>query len=214
MNVHGDAAMKTDESEALAALRRFARPRAPAERCELCGAVLAPDHQHLLHRESRQVACGCDACAVLFSGQEGSKYLRIPRRVRRLTDFGFSDLEWEAMMLPIHLAFFLRDAEGSIVAMYPSPAGAVQSELGMQLLEQKFAGQAELRRMEAEVETLLVNRAGEADYFIAPIDECYRLVGLIRMKWRGLSGGAEVEAAIESFFRDLRQRAEGMACPS
>ena len=34
--------------------------------------------------------------------------------------------------------------------------------------------------------------ARTAQYYIVPIDECYRLVGLIRMHWRGLSGGTEV----------------------
>ena len=208
MNERADIAERDEGTEALAALRRFARARPVVERCELCGAGLEADHPHLLDRTSRQIACGCDACALLFSGQEGSKFLRIPRRLRRLPDFAFSDLEWEAMMLPIHLAFFLRTQDGAIAAMYPSPAGAVQSQLGMEALEQKFAEQPELRTMEPEVETLLVNRTGDGSYFIVPIDESYRLVGLIRTKWRGLSGGAELWAGIEQFFEDLKRRSK------
>jgi len=51
----------------------------------------------------------------------------------------------------------------------------------------------------------LVNRIGSsAEYFIVPIDECYRLVGLIRMHWRGLSGGTEVWEEIHQFFGHLR----------
>ena len=209
MSVHADTAHQGEETEALPALRRFARPRPAVERCELCAAALEGDHPHLLDRESRRILCGCDACSVLFSGQEGSKYLRIPRRLRQMQDCAFSDLEWEAMMLPIHLAFFLRDGTGRVIAMYPSPAGAVQSQLGMELLTQRFAEQPELGKVEPEVEALLVNRTGDGEYFIVPIDECYRLVGLIRMKWRGLSGGAEVWAAIEEFFLNLKRRSSG-----
>ncbi len=198
----------SEEQEELTALRRFARARPPVERCDLCGAELELVHQHLLHRETQQIACGCDACAVLFCGQESSKYLRIPRRIQRLMDFVFGDLDWEAMMLPIHLAFFLRDRSGMIAAMYPSPAGTVRSQLGMETLEERFAEHPALAKIEPEVEALLVNRTGRGDYFLVPIDECYRLVGLIRMKWRGLSGGAEVGVAIDEFFRDLKQRSE------
>ena len=47
-----------------------------------------------------------------------------------------------------------------------------------------------LAELEPDVEALLVNRMkGERAYYRAPIDECFKLVGLIRMHWRGLSGG-------------------------
>jgi hypothetical protein len=63
-----------------------------------------------------------------------------------------------------------------------------------------------------DVEALLVNRVGAArDYFIVPIDECYKLVGLIRLHWRGLSGGAVVWGEIGRFFDELRRR--GNQCP-
>lgn len=57
--------------EALASLRRFAHATAPVERCELCGAGIAAEHQHLLDRISRQAVSSCDACAILFSGHRG-----------------------------------------------------------------------------------------------------------------------------------------------
>jgi hypothetical protein len=41
-----------------------------------------------------------------------------------------------------------------------------------------------------------------------PIDACYRLVGLIRLHWKGLSGGNEVWQEIGSFFAGLRSQAE------
>jgi len=112
-------------------------------------------------------------------------------------------------MLPINLAFFLRNADGKIVAIYPSPAGAIESALGLDDWDELVAGCRLLGSMEPEVEALLVNRVGEPVYFVLPIDECYRLVGLIRMKWRGLSGGTEVWAAVAGFLADLQRKAGG-----
>jgi len=65
----------------------------------------------------------------------------------------------------------------------------------------------------ADVEALLANRVGAtrgvaAQYCVIPIDECYRLVGLIRLHWHGLSGGTEVWREVGNFFSSLRERAE------
>src|SRR5580704_16831437 len=102
-------------------LRQFARRRsATAERCELCSAELAPAHSHLLEPEKRQILCACEACSLLFCGQAGAHYLRIPRRISQLSDFRMTDLQWEALMIPINLAFFYRDSASSrMIAMYP-----------------------------------------------------------------------------------------------
>lgn len=195
-------------SAAFASLRRFARGRAEAERCELCAAALAPEHQHLLDRASRQIACACDACAILFCDQQGAKFLRIPRRILRLDGFSFSELQWQSMMLPINLAFFVRQSDGGTRALYPSPAGAMESLIKLPYWDTLFSGQRALAGAAPEVEALLVNRIGENPaYFIVPIDACYRLIGLIRTKWRGLSGGGEVWQAIRDFFSDLDQHA-------
>ena len=70
-----------------------------------------------------------------------------------------------------------------------------------------------LKEMESDVEALLVNRVGHArgfgepEYYVLPIDECYKLVGLIRTHWKGLSGGSEVWQEIGKFFDSLKQRA-------
>lgn len=195
--------------DAFAALRQFVQsaPAPATERCELCGAVLGDGHPHLLEVQTRRIGCACQACAILFSGQQGGRYLRIPQRVRRLMDFSLSDLEWAELSLPIQLAYFYRNTDGRLVCCYPSPAGAVESELSFESLQEVVNRRAELCRMEPLVEALLVSRVGsEHRYFIASIDECYRLVGLIRTKWRGLSGGAQVWGAITEFFRELETR--------
>lgn len=190
---------------AFAALRKFARPRKNIERCELCSAALAPEHQHLLELETRQIACSCDACAILFNDQGKQKYRRVPRRSRMLADFQLTDMEWEALLLPINLAFFYRDhAALRVIAMYPSPAGATESQLSLDSWASLEAQNPILQKMESDVEALLVNRIGETrDCYLVPIDECFRLVGLIRSTWRGLSGGAEVWKEIKDFFATL-----------
>jgi hypothetical protein len=203
-----DAKDNGQSAEAFAALRRFAKSRPNVERCELCGTELNNEHQHLLDRTSRQIACSCDACAILFCGQEGAKFLRVPRRILKPQTFRFTDIEWEAMMLPINLAFFLRQPNGETAVLYPSPAGVMESMIELPPWSELFAADAALSAIEPEVETLLINRIGDQSAsFVVPIDVAYRLVGLIRTKWRGLSGGTEVWHAISNFFADLEHQA-------
>jgi hypothetical protein len=64
----------------IASLRRFVRPRAARERCELCGTDLAEHHPHLVELATRRLQCACEACAVLFSGAGATKYRRVPAR--------------------------------------------------------------------------------------------------------------------------------------
>src|SRR5262249_31764933 len=148
---------------------------------------------------SRQLVCACDACAMLFDGLERSKYKRVSRRIRLLPDFAMTDAQWDSLIIPINLAFFFRSSiEGRTIALYPSPAGAVESLLTLSTWQAIVECNPVLRELDSDVEALLVNRISRpqldnaAQYYIAPIDECYRLVGLIRARWKGLSGGAEV----------------------
>ena len=101
-----------------------------------------------------------------------------------------------------------------MIALYPSPAGAVESLLPLEAWNEIAETNRALSHLRPDIEALLVNRVGHAhglaraEYYIAPIDECYKLVGLIRTNWKGLSGGAEVWIEIGRFFSDLRSKAE------
>jgi hypothetical protein len=194
----------------LSALKRFVRPRNTAvERCELCAAELSAEHPHLVEPATRQLLCACQPCAILFSGHGDMKYRRVPRRIRYLSDFQLTDAQWESLLLPIGMAFFFRSSPADkVIALYPSPAGATESLLDLESWEDLVATNPVLKEMEPDVEALLVNRVGAArDYFLAPIDECYKLVGMIRSRWHGLSGGTEVWEGIGEFFRELREKA-------
>ena len=206
------SAIRDGESpqSAVSVLRRFVRPRkaAAVERCELCSAELTHDHEHLLEPSTRQLLCSCHPCAILFSGQTETKYRRVPRRVRLLADFRMTDAQWESLSIPIGMAFFFHSStEGKIIALYPSPAGAIESLLDLGAWDSVVEENPLLMELEADVEALLVNRLkGTADYYLVPIDECYKLVGLIRAGWRGLSGGSEVWQEIEKFFAGLKEK--------
>ena len=53
-----------------------------------------------------------------------------------------------------------------------------------------------------------MNRTDDGnEVFLIPIDECYSLVGELRLGWQGFDGGSEVRAALATFLAGLRQRA-------
>jgi len=212
--------MKTEQfretSQAFESLRQFARkPPKDVEKCEMCAAELHPAHSHLIELTQRRLHCACEACAMLFSGQAGTKYRRVPRDVRILPNFKMTDAEWDGLLIPINLAFFFQNSMNARVgALYPSPAGATESLLPLEAWTSIVQANPVLNELQPDVEALLVNRVGQsrgstpAEYYIVPIDQCYKLVGLIRIHWRGLSGGTEVWQEIGNFFAELRKRAK------
>lgn len=193
----------------------FSRRRAPAERCDLCGAGVAAEHPHLLRVADDQIQCACDPCATLFAHREfgpseqGRKLIRIPRDGRKLESFELSDAEWTGLRLPIDLAYFVyRHASGRMVAYYPSPAGSTESLLSLDTWTEIQRRNPALSQMQPGVEALLVDRTrGNRRYFVAPIDQCSMLTGLIRTHWRGFSGGEAVWEKVDEFFRTLEERA-------
>ena len=193
-----------------AVLQRFAkRPQANVERCELCSLVLADDHSHIVEPATRKMFCACQACAILFSSRADTRYRRVPQRYVSLTNFQLTDAQWESLMIPIGLAFFFQSSvTGKVVALYPSPAGATESLLDLDSWSDLVLTNPVLNQMETDTEALLVNRINEQpEYYLLPIDECYKLVGLIRSRWRGLSGGTDLWSEINEFFSRVKERA-------
>src|SRR5918993_783594 len=208
---------------AFSSLRRFAQEesekaeeavqaQAAQERCELCSEPIPSEHRHLLDVSTREILCTCRACSILFDREAASegKYRLIPDRRLFLEDFEMSDAQWESLRIPVDMAFFFYSAPAErVVAFYPSPMGPTESLLKLSAWEELERRNAVLKGMERDVEALLLNRVrGTREHFLVPIDECYSLVGLIRMHWRGLSGGREVWEKIDRFFEDLRKRSK------
>lgn len=193
---------------ALASVRRYVRPRATGETCELCSAGLPPEHDHLVETARGRLACACGACALLFDGRAGAKFRRVPRTLRLLEGFQLSDAAWDGLQIPINLAFLLRCTRANaVIAFYPSPAGATESVVAPGAWEALAEDNPVLREFEPDVEALLVNRVGGATRcYRLGVDECYKLVGLVRTHWRGLSGGTEVWREIGNFFSTLNER--------
>lgn len=130
-----------------------------------------------------------------------------------LDPFDCDEEIWGLFQIPIGLAFFMRSTvTGGVVAFYPSPAGATESELDLVAWDALVERNPALEDLDPDAEALVVNRLSEPPaYAIAPIDDCYRLVGLIKSRWEGISGGAALEQAVPEFFSVLRARTSAVS---
>jgi hypothetical protein len=207
--------MERPDTLSTSRLRRLARSsadrrEAALEACEFCGEPIPERHRHVLALADREVKCACRACSLLFANPAAGagRYKLIPDRRLRIDDFALSDLAWEELRLPVDMAFFFRSSgAGRVLAFYPSPMGPTESLLELAAWDELEAANPILRTLEADVEALLVNRAaGARQHWLVPIDECYALVGLIRTRWRGFTGGKEVWQEIARFFEELDRR--------
>jgi Family of unknown function (DUF5947) len=177
------------------------------ERCDLCNTTVPPDHRHMLNLYERQIVCVCESCWALRSGE--ADFAPTGSRTLWLDDFELPEELWAQFRIPIGLAFFMHSSvTDCIVAMYPSPAGATESELHFETWSRLVEGNPVLETLEPDAEGLIVNRVSDPPEFaIAPIDRCYMLVGLIKASWEGISGGAAVEGAIAGYFEELQRAA-------
>jgi hypothetical protein len=191
--------------------RRSAGEREAAlEHCELCGAPIPAEHRHLLNVATRDLVCACRPCSILFDRKAASegRYRLVGDRRLALDGFALDDAMWAELRLPVDMAFFFHSSTaGRVMAYYPSPMGPTESLLGLDAWASLEAANPVLRTLEPDVEALLVDRArGARRQWIVPIDECYALVGLIRTRWRGLTGGTEVWKELGGFFEQLDRR--------
>jgi len=198
----------------LDSLRPFVAPRSahgPTRRCEVCTAPLDADHSHLADVEDRTLACACRRCALLFAhaGVAKTRWRTVPDRHLHDPSLALTDEEWEALGIPVSMAFFFRSsATGRWSAVYPSPAGPVESQLRLESWGPVTSRTALAAAMEWDVEALLITPGGDGGYecMLVPIHACYALVGHVRRLWRGLDGGEEARRAIAEHVDALRAR--------
>jgi hypothetical protein len=177
------------------------------EVCDLCGIGIPDDHRHLLHLVERRIVCSCESCWAMRSGE--GDYRPTGNRTVWLPDLDVPDDLWASFQIPIGLAFFMDSTvTACVVALYPSPGGATESELHFDSWSRMRRLNPVLEGLEADIEGLVVNRLSDPPaYAIAPIDKCYELTGTIKAHWEGISGGSGVEAAVAAFFEALRSKA-------
>jgi Family of unknown function (DUF5947) len=207
--------------DVLARIRANKRPVLQAgERCEMCAEPIADEHQHVVNVAARQLMCTCRGCYLLFSDSHAKlRYRAVPDRYLTLSDFTLDRRAWEALQIPVGLAFFFHNSSmEKTVAFYPGPAGATESELDLEAWSTISGADDRLSMLADDVEALLV-RVPDRDHadpeldaaaecYLVPIDACYEFVGRLRMLWRGFDGGQEVRAFVDEFFDRIKARSK------
>ena len=193
-----------------------------------CAADLDERHGHVADVVDHRLLCVCRPCYLLFSpqGAGGGRYRGVGEDVRRVGDLLLDDARWDSLRVPVDLVFFfrqtLRDVDSSghdpgssgraaadhLLAFYPGPGGATESELDLATWDDISRANPVLDELEHDVEAVLMRRHDDSySCYLVPIDVCYELVGVVRSRWTGLGGGPEVWREIEAFFGGLDDRA-------
>jgi Family of unknown function (DUF5947) len=222
-------------------------PTAPAEEaCEFCAVGIPAHHDHVANLDGPTLMCSCRACYLLFTrpgagqaagagqapqaGQASGtapaarpgpgRYRSVPDRYRSDAARPLSAADWDALEIPVGLAFFLRrsDSQDTTRAFYPSPAGVTESQLNLEAWARVAAQHPLLEAAEPDVEAILISRGpadlggqAGAEAFLVPIDVCYELAGRMRLLWHGFDGGAEARDSIADFLARVRERSRDIS---
>ena len=155
--------MPTRQQSPWSALRRFVRPRPPAERCELCGAraggrARAPGRA----RDPAAASAAATPARSCSAASEDARYRRVPPR-RRAPDRLPPDRRAVGRPAPADQPGLLRPEHAGGTGAWPSipvPAGATESLLTLEAWDALVEENPVLRELEPDVEALLVNRLG------------------------------------------------------
>jgi Family of unknown function (DUF5947) len=217
--------------EVISRIRASKRPvQAAGERCEMCAEPIADEHQHVVNVAARQLMCTCRGCYLLFSDPHAKlRYRAVPDRYLTFSDFELDRRAWEALQIPVGLAFFFHNSDmDKTVAFYPGPAGATESELDLDAWSTISGADSRpghspvaplaLTMLADDVEALLIRVPDRehadpelnapAECYLVPIDACYEFVGRLRMLWRGFDGGHEVREFVDEFFERIKARSK------
>jgi len=196
-------------------LRRIATTRKASydgERCEMCAEPISDHHQHVVDLDTRALMCTCRGCYLLFASDGAQQRHRAgPERYLSFPEFRLGPGQWEDLEIPVGLAFFFRNSvQDRVIAFYPGPAGATESELPLAAWQSVIADNPGVAVVAPDTEALMIRAPGRdrplAEALLVPIDSCYELVGQLRQVWRGFDGGQDAHASIESWFEGVRAR--------
>lgn len=199
----------------LSRLRQITAPAPPqAEQddpCEFCAVPLGERHGHVADTADHRLLCVCRPCYLLFApeGAGGGRFRAVGEDVRRVGDLLLDDVTWDSLRVPVDLVFFFRqrgagEEPARLLAFYPGPGGATESELDLAAWDRIVADNPVLDEMAPDVEAVLLRRRDrDISAHLVPIDVCYELVGIVRSSWKGLGGGPDVWARMTDFFDDL-----------
>ena len=207
--------MRDENRQPIAKLKRFVGPQSKPrskEKCEFCGVEITEKHSHAVNTETRSLLCVCRPCYLLFTheGAARGKFKAIPERYLYAPGLILADAQWNRLQIPVGIAFFFFNTSlGRMVVFYPSPVGATESLLSLETWDELARANPLLTTLATDVEALLVRsvqRRGDFECYIVPIDACYELVGRIRRHWKGFDGGEDAWTEIDAFFAEVRAR--------
>lgn len=194
------------------------------EACEFCAEAIPARHDHVADLDGPTLMCACRACYLLFT-QSGAgldrpagrgRYKAVPDRYLSDPARPLSAADWEALAIPVGLAFFLRSsaAQGT-TAFYPSPAGVTECQLNLEEWARISEDHPLLAAAEPDVEAILISHAPDdqpgVEAFLVPVDACYELAGRMRLLWHGFDGGAEARQSIADFLARVRARSRDLS---
>ncbi len=144
-----DPARSANPPNVLSVLRRIRnRPAADpsVSTCDMCAEPITDDHPHVVDIESRQLMCTCRGCRLLFTAEGAHlRYRAVPDRYLSFPDFTLTEAGWDALDIPVGLAFFFASSvTAKMGAFYPGPAGVAESELGLRAWSDVVAANPEL----------------------------------------------------------------------
>ena len=172
---------------------------------EACAARRTPQNRSAQSRAGQRAeATGTPVAVGVDSPAVPDRYLAFP-------EFALDRRAWEALQIPVGLAFFFHNSTlGRTVAFYPGPAGATESELDLQAWNDIRTTDPRVDTIADDTEALLVrvpdDETASPHAYLVPIDACYEFVGRLRMMWRGFDGGQDVRNYIDEFFELLDSR--------
>ncbi|MFE9690144.1 DUF5947 family protein [Micromonospora sp. NPDC005806] len=188
------------------AIRRTRQRAATVERCGMCAGPVGPAHRHVWDEQDGELMCACPPCSLLFEREAAGagRYQLVPTQGSELTGLSVDELG-----VPVGLVFFVKQRDGRVLGHYPSPLGTTESEIDADAWRTVEARSPALAELKPRVEAFLVwtgTLRGGSQQWVVPVDDCFRLVALIRQHWTGMSGGSAVWREIPRFFDDLGRR--------